>query len=236
MRLDHTAHRRVMLRVLADIAADPLLSINLGFKGGTCCYFLHELDRFSVDLDFDSLNENKDEAILVRIREVLAVYGEVKADRRLALKYPGSVQSLIVDVSVRHDINSRNTYEMRDVVSGVPFKVLCKEDIFAHKLAALTDRSAGKEERNRFVANRDLYDIHFFFSHMWSYNKEIIRLRTGEDAKEYLKHAAQFIDAHVDEAHILEGLGALLDEKKRTWVRAHLKPDVMRLLAIEAAV
>lgn len=236
MRLDHTAHRRVMLRVLADIAADPLLSINLGFKGGTCCYFLHGLDRFSVDLDFDSLDENKDGAILARMREVLAVYGEVKADRRLALKYPGSVQALIVDVSVRHDINSRNTYEVRDIVSGVPLKVLCKEDIFAHKLAALTDRSAGREERDRFVANRDLYDIHFFFSHMWSYNKEIIRLRTGEDARKYLKHATQFIDEHVDEAHILEGLGALLDEKKRAWVHAHLKPDVMRLLAIEASV
>ncbi len=236
MRLDTTKHRRVMLRVLSDIAADPLLSINLGFKGGTCCYFLHGLDRFSVDLDFDSLDENKDEAILVRMREVLAVYGAVKADGRLALKYPGSVQALIVDVSVRHDINSLNTYEVRDIVSGVPLKVLCKEDIFAHKLVALTDRSAGKKERDRFIANRDLYDIHFFFSHMWSYNKEIIRLRTGEDAKEYLKHAARFIDIHVDEAHLLEGLGALLDEKKRAWARANLKSEVRRLLNIEAEV
>ncbi len=235
MRLDQTEHRRIMLRILGDISAHPLLSNNLGFKGGTCCYFLHGLDRFSVDLDFDSLDAQKDDAITARMREILAVYGEVKEDRRLALKYPGSEQSLIVDISTRHDINAKNTYEIRDIVSGVPLKVLCKEDIFAHKLAALTDRSAEKDERDKFVANRDLYDIHFFFSRMWRFNRDIIRLRTGMDAKAYLEHAATFIQDHVDDAHVLEGLGALLDDKKRAWVRENLKREVVRLISIEAA-
>lgn len=222
-----------MLRVLADISADPSLSVNLGFKGGTCCYFLHGLDRFSVDIDLDSLDARKDGAVMTRLRAVLAAYGEVKIGQRLALKYPGSLQALIVDVSVRHDINALNTYEVRDIVSGVPLKVLCKEDIFAHKLVALTDRSAERDERDRFVANRDLYDIHFFFSHLWTFNEDIIRLRTGMSAKAYLAHAARFVGRHVDEAQVLEGLGSLLDDKKRAWVRANLKRETLRLMAIE---
>lgn len=54
-------HKRRMLKILADISANPKLAINLGFKGGTCCYFIHGLDRFSVDLDFDLLNIAKKE-------------------------------------------------------------------------------------------------------------------------------------------------------------------------------
>ncbi len=225
-----------MLRVLADISADPALSINLGFKGGTCCYFLYGLDRFSVDLDFDSLDARKNETTMTRLRTLLSVYGEVKDDQRFSVRYPGGEQALIVDVSLRHDINARNAYDIRDIVSGVPLKTLRKEDIFAHKLVALTDRSAHRDERDRFVANRDLYDIHFFFSRMWHFNEDIIRLRTGMEAKEYLAHAVQFVEKHVDDTHVLEGLGVLLDEKKRAWARANLKREVIRLLTVEAAV
>ena len=63
MKLDKNVHKKIMLRILSDISGDAFLVNNLGFKGGTACYFLHGLDRFSLDLDFDSLNEEKDELI-----------------------------------------------------------------------------------------------------------------------------------------------------------------------------
>jgi len=40
-----------------------------------------------------------------------------------------------------------------------------KEDIFANKLYAFLNRSA--------LANRDIFDIHFFFRNNWNINKEL---------------------------------------------------------------
>lgn len=37
------------------------LSRFLGFKGGTMAYFFYDLDRFSVNLDFDFLDEEKNQ-------------------------------------------------------------------------------------------------------------------------------------------------------------------------------
>jgi len=59
MIVNKEEHKKIMLNILADISSNPLLSVNLGFKGGTCAYFLYGLNRFSVDLDFDLLDAGK---------------------------------------------------------------------------------------------------------------------------------------------------------------------------------
>jgi len=46
------SHRPALMRLLSDIFKHPILSSQLGFKGGTCLYFLHNLPRFSIDLDY----------------------------------------------------------------------------------------------------------------------------------------------------------------------------------------
>lgn len=235
MMINKEEHKRRMLKILADISAVPLLSVNLGFKGGTCCYFVYGLDRFSVDLDFDLLNSDKREAVLAELDKVLDKYGELKMEGNIfgrKIKYDDKSAAVKIDISDRADINQLNTYMITDIVSGVSFKVLAKEDIFAHKLIALSERYNNKI-KNKVIANRDLYDINYFFDLGWQYNKEIITLRSRMSCKQYFEEIKMFIKNMVNENNILEGLGALVDDKKRIWIRKNLKNEVIKKISIE---
>ena len=234
MIINKQQHKKIMLDILSDISSDPLLSNNLGFKGGTCVYFLYGLDRFSVDLDFDLLDIEKKVQVLEKIDLILGKYGEVKKDGTLRrkLKYSEESVMLKVDISDRKEINTLNKYEVRDIVSGVPLKILSQADIFAHKLVAITDRYNNKTT-NKIITNRDLYDVNFFFDNKWTFNEKIIALRTGETAVEYLVDLKKLIEDRVDDKKILDGIGALVDDKKRLWVRRNLKQEVLKKLAIQ---
>ena len=59
MPLDIATHKTVLFQILKDIYADTTLSPFLGFKGGTAALMFYGLNRFSVDLDFDLLDETK---------------------------------------------------------------------------------------------------------------------------------------------------------------------------------
>jgi len=83
--LNKEKHRQIMYNILIDIFTSDL-SKNLAFKWWTVCYFLHELDRFSTDLDFDFIWEYKnidDEIIFI-----LKKYWDIKkTGRNLTLSY-----------------------------------------------------------------------------------------------------------------------------------------------------
>ncbi len=236
MKLDKDTHRKMMLRILSDISGNAFLVNNLGFKGGTACYFLYGLDRFSIDLDFDSLDEEKDELIKEELLKLLGKYGTVKTKTNIKLKYSDQYQSLKIDFSTRHKNNKKNSYEVKEVVSRLPIKVLKKEDIFAHKLVALTNRGSSEAGDQVVVANRDLYDINFFFKKMWDFNEDIILLYTGKKASEYLQYAIDFIEKNVNETNILDRIGELVDEKKRIWIKENLKKELLRELELQLAL
>ncbi len=234
MRLEKIEHKKIMLNILADISSNPLLSSNLGFKGGTCCYFLYGLDRFSVDLDFDLLQNQKQDGILNELDKILKKYGEVKKEGNVfarKVKYNPESSAIKIDISNRFDINKLNTYTAQDIVSSVPLNILNKKDIFAHKLVALKERYTNKINK-KTIAHRDLYDINFFFEQNWDFNSDIIELRTQKSATRYLKELKTFIEKRVDNKKILEGLGSLVDAKKRNWVKENLKKEVIKKLAI----
>jgi len=232
MKLDKNVHKRIMLKILSDISDDAFLVNNLGFKGGTACYFLHGLDRFSVDLDFDSLNAEKDGLIKERLINLLSKYGTIKTKTSIKLKYSDEYQSLKIDLSTRHENYQKNTYEIKDIVSGVALKVLKKEDIFAHKLLALTMRGSSDTGEGSVLANRDLYDINFFFKKMWNFNQAIIELGSGKKINDYLRYCIKFIEKNVNEANILDRLGELVSDEKRMWIKKNLKKEVLKELAI----
>ncbi len=232
MKLDKTKHRKIMLKILEEISSDSLLANNLGFKGGTACYFLYGLDRFSVDLDFDILHKEKEDEVKERLLKVLEQYGSVKTKTSIKLKYSDEYQALKIDISDRYENNTLNTYEVRDIVSGLSLRVLQKADIFAHKLVALTDRSATSSNKDKFIANRDLYDIYFFFDNDWEINEEIIKQQTGKSFQEYLKYAKDFIEKYSDKTNILDRLGELVDDDKREWVKNNLKKEVLKQIEI----
>ncbi len=236
MKLDKGEHQRMMLKILKEISADSLLANNLGFKGGTACYFLYALDRFSVDLDFDLISRDKEKLVKKKLLELLGKHGKVKTKTSIKLKYSIEYQALKIDLSNKYENNKLNTYEIKDIVSGVPLKILQKEDIFAHKLVAISDRSAISGSNNEFIANRDLYDIYFFFKSNWRFNKNIIEQKSGKRINEYLKYVRNFIDKNANESNILERLGELVDESKRAWIKNNLKGEILKQLAIEIKI
>ena len=58
--VDLNRHRFFLVQILKDIYSDMELASILGFKGGTALMFFYDLPRFSVDLDFNLLNLQKE--------------------------------------------------------------------------------------------------------------------------------------------------------------------------------
>lgn len=68
-------HRSMFINILRDIYGNPSLRTVLGFKGGTAAMLFYGLPRFSVDLDFDLLEEDKKEVVFEKISLLIPRYG-----------------------------------------------------------------------------------------------------------------------------------------------------------------
>jgi len=67
MALNIVLHKEILTKILKDIYADISLASFLGFKGGTAASFFYELDRFSIDLDFDLLDVSQEGFIFEKV-------------------------------------------------------------------------------------------------------------------------------------------------------------------------
>ncbi|MBI2995121.1 MAG: nucleotidyl transferase AbiEii/AbiGii toxin family protein [Candidatus Melainabacteria bacterium] len=224
--LDINKHRTMLLQILKEIYSDTSLGPLLGFKGGTAAYLFYDLKRFSVDLDFDLLDSEKEELVFQKIEAIIKEYGEIK-DKFLKrhtifflLSYAKGSQKIKVEIN-RRDFGSK--YELKNYL-GISMLVMIKEDMFAHKLCALSDR--------RELASRDIFDIWFFLKNNWDINETIIKKRKGLSLKEYIKQCIEIINK-INEKYILQGIGELLDEKTKEWTRKNLKKDVVFLMRVK---
>lgn len=224
--LDKTRHELILNNIIKDVYSDRLLAPILGFKGGTACYLLYQVPRFSTDLDFNLLDSKQKEKVFERFKEILSKYGKIieswtkKNTIFFLLSYKEELQNVKIEISIR---DFGNNYEIINYF-GLPVLTMKKGNIFAHKLVALSERKK--------IANRDLFDIHFFLEHNWPINEEIIKMRTNKRLKEYLKYLIGFIKKNVSEKSILSGLGEILDKKQKSWVKANLKKETLFLLNV----
>lgn len=214
-----------MLRILKDIASDISLSTLLGFKGGTATMLFYDLPRFSVDLDFDLLEDSEEKRSLVfeKIRNILLMYGNLKDEQRKFSTIFFAVSYGEGEHQIKVEINTRKTgarYEMKNYL-GIPMLVATKESLFAGKLVALT-------RRKKFVA-RDLYDTYFFLDHGWDIEEAVFRAYEVGSTRGYLKMCATFVES-VPENSLLAGLGDLIDEKQKTFIKNKLKQETIFLL------
>ncbi|MDP3997792.1 MAG: nucleotidyl transferase AbiEii/AbiGii toxin family protein [Candidatus Andersenbacteria bacterium] len=229
MSLDIAIHRSVLIKILKDIYTDSSLGPSLGFKGGTAVYLFYNLNRFSVDLDFDLLTVDEEGYVFERVKKILKKYGLVKdaVKKRYNLffmmayddKVPGA-QNIKVEIN-RRDFGSK--YESKSYL-GIPVKVMVREDMAAHKLVAMLER-IGR-------TNRDIYDVFFFLQNDWPINKSIVEARTGLGWNEYLKKVIDKLEKLANR-NILAGMGELLDEKQKAWVKENLKREVVFLLKLK---
>ena len=211
-------HKALLLNILKAIYSDEEISQLLGFKGGTALLIFYELNRFSVDLDFDLLDSNKKDLVFKKMEQLLGAHGILRnsEQKRFSLFFLLSYHNKVHNApNIKIEINCRNfnsTYEQK-LYMGTPIKVMVKQDMAAHKLVAMYERM-GK-------ANRDIYDVCFMLSAAWPVNAIIITNRTGMTYSDFLQACINKLE-NLDHTSLLTGLGELLTPAQRIWTREKL--------------
>ncbi len=229
-------HRGQLFRLLIELADTPSLAQTLIFKGGTCAAMQGLLDRFSVDLDFDILPGTSKAKVKRELEKVfsrlgLEIHNKSTATVQYVVKYQASQ-------------DTRNTIKLDAIGYSLPSSVykpiylvdidrymLCQtvETMFAHKLVAMLDRY----HKHQSIAGRDIYDIHYFFTHQYTYSKEVIRERTKLSVREFFIQLVDFIQDKVTQTVINEDLNMLLSPEKFSTIRKSLKVEVIAMLKSE---
>jgi len=215
--LDRIQHEMIFKKILRDIYQNNNLQAKIAFKGGTCLYMFHKLDRFSTDLDFNIIEDDFDPE---EITKILKTYLKIEEyNKRYTYFWLGSYekgkQKIKLEMSKR---DYPDSYVNVDFY-GLTIPTLSKSCMFAHKLCAITDRKK--------VVNRDLYDSYFMFKNNFEINEEIIKLRTNKSLKEYMKFLIYFIKEKVNPHDVLQGLGELVDNKQKDWIKAKLLNELI---------
>lgn len=185
--------------------------------------FFYDLPRFSVDLDFNLLDLTKEKTVYEKVRRILLKYGKIFDE---ALKFYGPIIVLDYGVGERKlkvEISNRqwkNQYERKNLL-GINMEVMVAPDMFAHKLCALLDR----EE----LTNRDIFDSWFFMQKQMPINKEIVETRMEMSLADYIQKCINHLEKMSDRG-TLNGLGELMDEEMKKFVRTKLRTETISLL------
>lgn len=230
-------HRAWLYRLLSAIYDNQFLAVNLYFKGGTLWAMRGFLDRFSVDLDFDFIGNDKS---VVKVRKELEkifkelgleIKDQSKVIPQYFLRYPNKEKERnTVKIEVATFKIKANKYEQVRLVD-IDRIATCQtiETMFANKLVAIIDRF----EQHNTIAGRDLYDIHHFFMAGFKYDKDVIKERRGIDAKEFLGELISFIEKNITNTVIDQDLNILLSPEKFKQIRKVLKKETLMFLKNE---
>lgn len=225
MTLNYPQHKNIMLQILKEIFSDTSIAPFLGFKGGTAALMFYGLNRHSVDIDLDLLDETKEQEVFEKIQKIAGHYGKITESRIkrfnlvTVISYDLKAQNLKVEVN-RRKFGSK--FEMNTLL-GISMLVMVREDMFANKLMAMSERM-GK-------TSRDIYDVYFFAKNNWPINKKLVEERAGMPFKNLLVKCIELLD-NMDNRHILDGLGELLTDPQKDWARAKLKSEALFLLRL----
>ena len=229
-------HKVQLTRLLTALVDDLYISRWTQFKGGTCAAMLGYLDRFSVDLDFD-IDKKADttivESTLKKIYSSLGFTIQNKSAQTLfyLLKYPSPKgERNTLKLSFMGTDGEGNVYEKKyfpEIDRFFPCQTI--ETMFSNKLIALTNRY----KKNKNIAVRDVYDIHHFFEQGYRYNPEIITMRTGKSAQDYLQEVVQFIEKKITDKDITNDMSFLLEYSHFQRIRKTLKQETIILVKDE---
>lgn len=220
---DINRHRFLMVQILKDIYSDLVLANSLGFKGGTALMFFYGLPRFSVDLDFNLTDKEREAEVFKKVKEIVLKQGEIFDE---AIKFYGPVvvlsygqgeRKLKVGISNR-DFNDR--YEIKNLL-GISIRVMVPADMFAHILCSLIERPS--------LAGRDIFDTWFLLKNGFPVNKEIIEKRMNKPFSEYLSDCIKRLEA-VDDRIIMQGTGELTDQQLKSFARKGMRSETIELL------
>lgn len=187
--------------------------------------FFHNLPRFSTDLDFNLLDSDKEKEAYKRLRRIVLKYGNIHDE---AIKHYGIIIVLDYGIGERKlkiEISNRlydNHYEILNYL-GLQMRVMVKEDMFAHKLCALLDRTE--------ITSRDVFDCWFFLKERTSINKAIVESRMGMSIEQYIDKCIERV-RDISDNSLISGLGELTDGEMKNFVRKGLKNELITLLTM----
>ncbi len=225
MTLDIATHKTILFQILKEIYSDTTISPFLGFKGGTAALMFYGLDRFSVDLDFDLLDESPEDRVFTRVEEIAKKFGRIKESQKkrfslfCLISYGDKARNIKIEIN-RRQFGSR--FEIKTYL-GLSMRVMVLEDMFANKLMAMHER-IGK-------TGRDIYDVWFFLQSRSPINKAIVENRAGMSFDELVKKCIDQLEK-TDNRRVLQGLGELLTPSQKDWARAKLKEETIALLKL----
>ncbi|PJA47188.1 hypothetical protein CO172_02735 [Candidatus Uhrbacteria bacterium CG_4_9_14_3_um_filter_36_7] len=223
MTVDYPKHKNILLQILKDIFSNAFIAPYLGFKGGTAAHLFYGLNRDSFDLDFDLLEESKEQIIFEKIQEIAKSYGKVidskikKFNLLNVISYDTKSQNIKIEVN-RQNFGSK--FEVKTFL-GISMLVMVQEDMFANKLMAMLERM------NK--TSRDIYDVWYFLKNNWPINKEIIEKRSCISFKEILQKCINQMEKF-ENSNLLIGLGESLTQPQKDWTCAKLKSETIFLL------
>ena len=208
-------HKRVFIDILREIYTDSLLRTALGFKGGSAAMLFYGLPRFSVDLDFDLLNTENKDAVLKRLKEILPSFGKLSeaTEKRFTLffllNYRLGERNVKIEISKRP---IKSEFKPKNYL-GISMLVMTKQDMAAGKWAALLTR--------RRFASRDVFDLWFFLKQNWPIDENSLEKKSGMNLTQAIFKARERIKK-IKKTELLSGLGELLDNRQKNWVRDKL--------------
>jgi len=208
--MNKNKHRFYLTQILADMYSDKELARCLGFKGGTALMLFHNLPRFSVDLDFDLLEEEKAEQVYTKVKDIMLKYGEIHDEAQkffgdlLTIDYEYGERNLKIDIS--HRIHN-NEYEIKNLL-GISVKTMKISDMFTHKLVALL----GRKE----VADRDIFDCWWFMSRHTPVKTASIEILTNKTYSNYMQNCIDVME-NLPKRSLLYGLGELVEPDMKSF-------------------
>ena len=224
--MDKNRHKLYMAQILGMIFKDKDLCNILAFKGGTSLMFFHGLNRFSTDLDFNLLDQERLDMVYDKVKSILTRFGTIDDEAKklygpvLVLNYGKGERMLKVEMSTRQ---YPNHYEMLSL-AGTDIRVMTMPDMFAHKLCAMGER----------LSPRDIFDVWFFLQQHTEINEEIVKLRTGKSVGEYASWCAKRV-REASPKLLMQGLGDVLnDAKTKTFVKNKLIGETVSALELFA--
>ena len=225
MTLDISVHKTILFQILKDIYSNTNIAPFLGFKGGTATLMFYNLDRFSVDIDLDLLDESKEDEVFTEIIEIVKRYGTLKESYKkrfnlfFLISYEDKSHNIKIEIN-RRQFDSK--YELKTYL-GVSMLVMVPEDLFAHKLMAMQER-IGK-------TSRDIYDVWFYLSNRFPIDKGIIEKRSNMSFNQLLSKCILQLEKF-NNNQILDGLGELLTPSQKDWAKAKFQAETIALLKL----
>jgi predicted nucleotidyltransferase component of viral defense system len=223
--VDLNKHKFFLLQILKDIYTDIEIASSLGFKGGSALMFFYDLPRFSVDLDFNLLDIGIEKKVYEKVRTILLKYGSIDDEAMkfygpvIVLNYGYGERKLKVEISNRQ-WNDR--YEIKNLL-GIEMKVMEAPHMFAHKLCALLDRSE--------ITSRDIFDSWFFMQRRTLLSKSTVENRMQIPLDQYLQECINLLET-IPDRKLLFGLGELMDDEMKKFVRTKLRSETISLLRL----